>query len=129
MKSEPTGRLLVNGEVERQLNMARIDPAVVKVVNAATQSQPVSHVEASLQCLGIPVAEMRMKFNVQWIKCPFHYIRTEPQEILRTLVSCSNGTITTHLDYYENRSDLPEMEHITFPNYFNVYRVLKKVIR
>ncbi|WPT15174.1 ATP-dependent DNA helicase PIF6, partial [Picochlorum sp. SENEW3] len=126
MKSEPTGKLEVNGEVERQLNMARIDPAVVKVVNAATQSQPVSHVEASLQCLGIPVADMRMKHDGRWIKCPFLYIRTEPQEIRRTMLSCSNGVITPHMDYYENRPDLPEMEHITYPEYFRTYRVLKK---
>lgn len=129
LKSEPTGQLVVNGDVEKQLNMARIDPAVVKVVNAATQSQPVSHVEASLQCLGIPVADIRMKFDGQWIKCPFLYIRTEPQEVRRTMLSSSNGIITPHMDYYENRPDLPEMENITYPEYFRRYRVLKKQLQ
>lgn len=103
MKAEPTGQLTLNKEIESQMNMSNVDAAVVKVVNAMTQSQPVSEVEAALQMMRIPIVTMNVVYDGKVDKCPVNFLMSTPPDLRKVNVGMARGTINSVMDYYENR--------------------------
>ena len=83
LKSEPTGQLMLNKEIEYQMNMSSLDAAVTKVVNAMTQSHPVSQVEAALQMLDIPVVSMTVMYGDVADTSPVLYLTSTPPDLVK----------------------------------------------
>ncbi|WPT10825.1 ATP-dependent DNA helicase pif1 [Picochlorum sp. SENEW3] len=118
LKSEPTGQLSLNKEVESQMNMTNLDAGVVKVVNAMTQSQPVSEVEAALQMMRVPIVYMHIKYDNNVVdKSPVQFLMSTPPDLRKATVGMARGTITSHMDYYENRPDDTLINRMSYMKY------------
>lgn len=126
LKTEPVGRLNLNADIEKQLNMANIEPSVIKVVNGMTQTQAVSQVECGAICAGIPMLRIMVQFDESRYESPFLYLPVDPPERRKTMVNYTRGEIVSIMDKYENRPVIDELETITFPDYFEKYDVRAK---
>ncbi|KAI8110015.1 hypothetical protein M9434_001291 [Picochlorum sp. BPE23] len=118
LKSEPTGPLSLNKEVESQMNMTNLDAGLVKVVNAMTQSQPVSEVGAALQMMRVPIVYMHIKYDNNVVdKSPVQFLMSTPPDLRKATVGMARGTITSHMDYYENRPDDTLINRMSYMEY------------
>lgn len=117
LKAEPFGELIIDDEVQRQLRLRNLDPSVIKVVNAMTQSQPLSQAEICMQLLKIPMVQVSVLWGDRRVSNPVAYIDSTLPDLRKVEMHSSHGSITTKLDYYENRPDVPFVEAMTYPEY------------